>query len=87
LRAGLSRATLAGFDNDVLSLHVPDPPAAEVIKRDLATVKKAIVETTGRSVEVRVAVGSGGAAPAGSASSDDDEHPDDLMRYALEKLR
>jgi DNA polymerase-3 subunit gamma/tau len=87
LRAGLSRATLAGFDNDVLSLHVPDPPAAEVIKRDLATVKKAIVETTGRSIEVRVAVGSGGAAPAGSASSDDDEHPDDLMRYALEKLR
>jgi DNA polymerase-3 subunit gamma/tau len=87
LRAGLSRATLAGFDNDVLSLHVPDPPAAEVIKRDLATVKKAIVETTGRSVEVRVAVGSGGAVPPGSASSDDDEHPDDLMRYALEKLR
>jgi len=87
LRAGLSRATLAGFDNGVLSLHVPDPPAAEVIKRDLATVKKAIAETTGCSVEVRVAVGSGGAAPPGSGSSDDDEHPDDLMRYALEKLR
>ena len=87
LRAGLSRATLAGFDNGVLSLHVPDPPAAEVIKRDLATVKKAIAETTGCSVEVRVAVGSGAALAPSSASSDDDEHPDDLMRYALEKLR
>jgi hypothetical protein len=86
LRAGLSRATVAALDGDVLMLRVPDPPAGEVIKRDLATVKKAIAEITGRSVDVRVTVGSGGAVPPDGASDDDGEHPDDLMRYALEKL-
>jgi len=85
LRAGLSRATVAALDGDVLMLRVPDPPASEVIKRDIATVKKAIAEITGRSVDVRVAVGSGGPPPDGP-SNDDAEHADDLMRYALEKL-
>ncbi len=86
LRAGLSRATVAALDGDVLMLRVPDPPASELIKRDLATVKKAIAETTGCSLEVRVAVGSGGGAPPGGPANDDGEHADDLMRYALEKL-
>jgi DNA polymerase-3 subunit gamma/tau len=86
LRAGLSRATVAALDGDVLMLRVPDPPASEVIKRDLATVKRAIAEITGRSVDVRVAVGSGATAPPDGPSNDDGEHADDLMRYALEKL-
>ena len=86
LRAGLSRATVAALDGDVLMLRVPDPMASEVIKRDVATVKKAIAEITGRSVDVRVAVGSGGAGPPDGASNDGGEHSDDLMRYALEKL-
>jgi DNA polymerase-3 subunit gamma/tau len=86
LRAGLSRATVAALDGDVLTLRVPDPPASEVIKRDLGTVKKAIAEITGRSVDVRVVVGSGATAPPDGASNGDGEHADDLMRYALEKL-
>jgi DNA polymerase-3 subunit gamma/tau len=86
LRAGLSRATVAALDGDVLMLRVPDPMASEVIKRDIATVKKAIAEITGRRVDVRVAVGSGASAPPDGASNDDGEHADDLMRYALEKL-
>ena len=92
LRAGLSRATVAALDGGVLTLRVPDPMASEVIKRDLATVKKAIADVTGRSVDVRVTVGAGvpppeaGGAPDTGVASDGGEDQDDLMRYALEKL-
>jgi DNA polymerase-3 subunit gamma/tau len=86
LRAGLSRATVAALDGDVLTLRVPDPVASEMLKRDLATVKKAIAEVTGRSVEVRVAVGAAAPPTETGVSSEDGEDHDDLMRYALEKL-
>lgn len=87
LRAGLSRATIVSLESGVLMLRVPDPPAAEVIKRDLAAVRKAIAETTGHNVDVRVSVGSGSAPPPGGGSTADGEGADDLMRYALEKLQ
>ena len=94
LRAGLSRATVASLDGDVLTLRVPDPPASEVLKRDVATVKKAIAEVIGRNLEVRIALGAGtpppdaggGAPDNGGSGSGGGEHSDDLMRYALEKL-
>ena len=86
LRAGLSRATVASLDGAVLTLRVPDPMASEVIKRDLATVKKAIAEVTGRAVDVRVAIGAGAPPPDNGVPGDDGEDADDLMRYALEKL-
>ena len=93
LRAGLSRATVAALDGDVLTLRVPDPVASEMIKRDLATVKKAIAEVTGRAVDVRVTVGAGapppdigGSGPDTGVSDGGGEEQDDLMRYALEKL-
>jgi hypothetical protein len=86
LRAGLSRATVAALDGSVLTLRVPDPMASEVIKRDLATVKKAIAEVTGRSVDVRVAIGAAAPPPDNGVPGDDGEDADDLMRYALEKL-
>jgi len=60
--------------------------ASEVIRRDLATVKKAIAEVTGRSVELRIAVGAGTPPPDTGVPADDGEDSDDLMRYALEKL-
>jgi DNA polymerase III subunit gamma/tau len=93
LRAGLSRATVATLEGDLLTLRVPDPMASEMIKRDLATVKKAIAAVTGRNVDVRVTVGSGGPPPDSGRNSGDTgvangggEEQDDLMRYALEKL-
>ena len=93
LRAGLSRATVASLDGDVLTLRVPDPPAGEVLRRDAATVKKAIAEVIGRNLELRIALGAGaapadaggGAPPLGIANGGG-EDSDDLMRYALEKL-
>ena len=93
LRAGLSRATVASLDGDVLTLRVPDPPASEVLRRDAATVKKAIAEVTGRNLELRIALGTGappaetgGGAPASGIANGGGEGSDDLMRYALEKL-
>jgi DNA polymerase-3 subunit gamma/tau len=93
LRAGLSRATVASLDGDVLTLRVPDPPASEVLRRDAATVKKAIAEVTGRSLDLRIALGAGamppdtsGGGPATGVSNGGGEGSDDLMRYALEKL-
>ena len=90
LRAGLSRATVAALDGDVLTLRVPDPPAGEVLRRDAATVKKAIAEVTGRNLEVRIALGAGAPPPSGGGdtglSNAGGEGSDDLMRYALEKL-
>ncbi|HWT04780.1 MAG TPA: DNA polymerase III subunit gamma/tau [Xanthomonadales bacterium] len=91
LRAGLSRATVASLDGDVLTLRVPDPPAGEVLRRDAATVKKAIAEVTGRNLDLRIALGAGAPPPdTGGASDTGGEHgggeDSDLMRYALEKL-
>ena len=86
LRAGLSRATVAALDGNVLTLRVPDPLTGEMLKRDAATLKKAIEEVTGRALDVRVAVGAAGPPPETGVSDDDGEVGDDLMRYALEKL-
>jgi DNA polymerase-3 subunit gamma/tau len=92
LRAGLSRATVASLDGDVLTLRVPDPPAGEVLRRDAATVKKAIADVTGRNLDLRIALGAGapppdaGATPDTGGANGGGEHSDDLMRYALEKL-
>ena len=86
LRAALSRATVAGLDGTVLTLRVPDPINADVLKRDLETVRKAIAEVTGQTLEVRVAVGSAQPPPEDGLAAEDGEDGDDLMRYALEKL-
>jgi DNA polymerase-3 subunit gamma/tau len=86
LRAGLSRATVASLDGDVLTLRVPDPPAGEVLRRDAATVKKAVADVTGRSLEIRIALGPGAPPPDTGAANGGGEGHDDLMRYALEKL-
>ncbi|MEA2787251.1 MAG: polymerase subunit gamma/tau [Candidatus Eremiobacteraeota bacterium] len=91
LRASLSRANVAALDGDVLTLRVPDPPAAEVLRRDAATVKKAIADVTGRNLDLRIALGAGtpppdpgGAPDTGGANGGGEDS--DLMRYALEKL-
>jgi hypothetical protein len=90
LRAGLSRATVASLDGDVLTLRVPDPPAGEVLRRDAATVKKAIAEVTGRNLDLRIALGAGVPPPDAGGPDTGGENgrgeDSDLMRYALEKL-
>ncbi|BDE04752.1 hypothetical protein WPS_00280 [Vulcanimicrobium alpinum] len=87
LRAGLSRAAVAALDGDTLTLNAPDAIAADMLKRDLPTVKKAIADVTGRALEVRVALNQASPPSAtGDSGGDDEAEHDDLMRYALEKL-
>jgi DNA polymerase-3 subunit gamma/tau len=87
LRAALSRATVASLEGNVLTLRVPDPINADVLKRDVVTVRTAIADVTGHPLDVRVVVGAGAAPPEEDGpTADDGEDGDDLMRYALEKL-
>jgi DNA polymerase-3 subunit gamma/tau len=86
LRAHLPRVMPISLQGTTLTLRVPDPPAADVLKRDLATVKKAIAEVTGHAIELRLAVGAAVPPPETGVGADDGEDQDDLMRYALEKL-
>jgi DNA polymerase-3 subunit gamma/tau len=62
LTAPLSRATLEGLDGTTLVIRVPVPPMAEVVKRELSTLTRAIGDVTGHALTVRVV--SGNAAPA-----------------------
>ena len=83
----LSRATVEALDGDVLTLRVPDPIGGRGLKRDVATVKKAIADVIGRASTC-----ASRSAPAPSRGGDRRRRPtaaktpDDLMRYALEKL-
>jgi len=86
LRAALSRATVAGLAGTTLTLRVPDPVNADVLKRDVATVREAIAAVTGQSLELRVVVGAGEPPPENGSLEENGEDGDDLMRYALEKL-
>ncbi|HZO93809.1 MAG TPA: DNA polymerase III subunit gamma/tau [Candidatus Baltobacteraceae bacterium] len=87
LRATLSRATVASLDGETLTLRVPDPVTAEMLKKDVPTLRKAIEGATGRALDVRVTVAAGAPPPETGVSHDDGEDdPDDLVRYALEKL-
>jgi DNA polymerase-3 subunit gamma/tau len=89
LRATLSRTTVAALEGGVLALRVPDAIAAEVLRREVPTLRKAIEDVTGRAVDVRVTVAASAPPPETGVSDDggeDAEDGDDLMRYALEKL-
>jgi DNA polymerase-3 subunit gamma/tau len=85
LNAGLGRATLDALEGETLVLRIPIPPMVELVKRELPTLKKAIAEVTGRTLDVRIVSGAAAPPPENDEASDGDE--DDLMRYALEKLR
>jgi len=85
LRAVLSRATVAALEGDVLTLRVPDSSAADLLRGNLATLRKAIDEVLGRALTVSIGVESARATdPAPDHDGGDD--PSDLMRYALKKF-
>ena len=87
LNAALGRASVDALDGDTVVLRIPIPPMVDVVKRDLATLKKAIADVTGRALDVRIVSGASAPPPPnGNAVADDEDDPDDLMRYALERL-
>jgi len=61
LNAPLSRATVEGLERDTIVLRIPVPPMAEVVKRELPALRRAIAAVTGRALDVRVV--SGASAP------------------------
>ena len=79
LTAALSRASVDALDGATVVLRVPIPPMADLVKRELPTLRHAIADVTGRELDVRIVTGAGASPPP-------DAQEDDLMRYALEKL-
>ncbi len=72
--------------DDVITLRMPDAVNAEALKRSIDVLKRAVEAVVGRPLDVRVTVAAGAppeASPAGEATNDD---PDDVHRYALERL-
>jgi DNA polymerase-3 subunit gamma/tau len=90
LNAPLSRATVEALDGETVVLRIPIPPMADVVKRDLATLKKAIADATGHALEIRVVSGASGPPPGGGSPSGGGEAPADdeggLLDYALKTL-
>jgi DNA polymerase-3 subunit gamma/tau len=92
LTAPLSRATVEGLEGEVVVVRVPTPPMADLVKRDIAVLTKAIADVTGHALTVRVVSGTGGApaTPAAPQASDGGEsgaHGEaDLLDYALKTL-
>ncbi len=90
LNAPLSRATVEALDGETVVLRIPIPPMADVVKRDLATLKKAIADATGHALEIRVVTGAAGPPPGGGSPNGGGEPPDDdeggLLDYALKTL-
>jgi len=87
LAASLGRATIDAVTGDVITLRTPDPIAGETLKRGLDTLKRAVDAVIGRPIDLRVIAG---AAPVASDPAPDDElpaeHPDDVARYAFDRL-
>jgi DNA polymerase-3 subunit gamma/tau len=86
LRAVLSRATVASLEGEVLTLRVPDSSAAELLRGNLATLRKAIEEVLGRPLTVSIGLESARPANPAPDHHDGDDDPSDLMRYALKKF-
>jgi DNA polymerase-3 subunit gamma/tau len=89
MAATLSRATIEAVTDDLITLRMPDPTGGEALKRSLDTLKKAVEGVIGRPIDVRVVVG--GAAPLAASDPAPDgefpeEHPDDVARYAFDRL-
>ena len=97
LDAGLASAMLEALDGETVVLRIPAPPMAELVKRELGALKKAIADVTGRALDVRIVSGGAPRTPGRQAPDDAAEiessaaggttNDDDLMRYAMEKLR
>jgi DNA polymerase-3 subunit gamma/tau len=89
IAAQLGRATIDVVTADSITLRMPDSISGEALKGNIDTLRKAVDGVIGRPIEVRVIVGP--AAPFASDSDGDDEsapqeHPDDVAKYAFDRL-
>ena len=87
IAAQLARATIADVRDDVITLRMPDAVNAEGLKRSIDVLKRAVEAVVGRPLELRVTVAAGAPpepSPSAEAAANDD--PDEVHRYALERL-
>ena len=89
LAASLGRAAIDAVSEDAITLRTPDAISGETLKRDLETLKRAVDAVIGRPIDLRVIVGAAAAPVASESAADDEmpqEHPDDVARYAFDRL-
>jgi DNA polymerase III subunit gamma/tau len=89
LAASLGRATIDAVTDDSITLRTPDPISGETLKRSLETLKRAVDAVIGRPIDLRVIVGAAPAPVASESATGDEmpqEHPDDVARYAFDRL-
>jgi DNA polymerase-3 subunit gamma/tau len=86
LAMALGRASIEAVSDDAIALRVPDRIAADALKAGLEVLQRAVDGVVGRPIELRVGVGP---APTGDSDADDEppnEHPDEVARYAFDRL-
>ncbi len=86
IAAQLGRATIAGVEGDVITLQMPDAINAEGLKRSLDVLRRAVEAVVGRPLELRVTVAAGGSAEPPPARDEPPDDPEELQRYAFERL-
>jgi DNA polymerase-3 subunit gamma/tau len=92
IAAQLGRALIEAVTADSITVRMPDPISGEALKRNIDTLRKAVDGVIGRPIDVRVIVGPASAASFASDSDADDEsfppaeHPDDVAKYAFDRL-
>ena len=86
IAAQLGRATIAGVEGDTIVLQMPDAINAEGLKRSLDVLRRAVEAVVGRPLELRVTVAAGAPPEPPPARDEPADDPEDLQRYALERL-
>jgi DNA polymerase-3 subunit gamma/tau len=86
IAASLGRATIDAVDDDGIVLRMPDPLTADALKRSLDVLQRAIAGVVGRNVHVRIVVGGSTASESAPDAEAPSEHPDDVARYAFDRL-
>jgi DNA polymerase-3 subunit gamma/tau len=87
LAMALGRATIDAVTDDSITLRTPDPISGELLKKNLDAVRRAVDAVMGRQIELRVIVGAAQAASESSPGAEPpEEHPDDVARYAFDRL-
>jgi DNA polymerase-3 subunit gamma/tau len=87
LGAALGRAAIDAVTDDSITLRTPDPISGELLKKNLDAVRRAVDAVMGRHIELRVIVGAAQTASESSPGAEPpEEHPDDVARYAFDRL-
>jgi DNA polymerase-3 subunit gamma/tau len=86
IAASLGRATVDSVGDDAIVLRLPDPLTADALRRSIDVLERAIAGVLGRAVRVRVIVGTATASESTADAEAASDHPDDVAKYAFDRL-